>query len=87
MYVCEDLQTSYWAEFGGSSEQPDGLETSMGFFKSLVHCLNHVEYRVPGYAPSEYDRTVTAIHFYHNMVFIRKAHNDEASFDGRYPGQ
>jgi hypothetical protein len=83
IYVCEDLQTSYWPDYGGSSTEPDAPYTSMGFFKSLVHGLNHVEYRLPGYAPTEYDRAITAMHFYHNMVFIRKARNDEASFDGR----
>lgn len=86
IYVCEDLQTSYWEEYGGNSTRPDSLDTSMGFFKSLVHGLNHIEYRTPAYAPSEYDRTITAMHFYHNMVFIKKARNDEASFDGRHPG-
>jgi hypothetical protein len=80
IYVCEDLQTSYWPEYGGSESAPDAPSTSMGYFKSLVHGLNHAEYRSMGYAPSELDRSITAMHFYHNMVFIRKGRNDEASF-------
>lgn len=80
IYVCEDLQTSYWPEYGGSESAPDDPSTSMGFFKSLVHGLNHAELRSAGYVRSELDRSITAIHFYHNMVFIRKGRNDEPSF-------
>jgi hypothetical protein len=85
MYVCEDLQTSYWPNRGGSSTDPDSLDTSMGFFKSLVHGLNHVEYRLPGYRATDYDRQIVGVHFYHNMVFIQKGRNDDDPFNGGAP--
>lgn len=78
IYVCEDLETSYWPETGGNPDNPDDLATSMGYFKSLVHGLNHAEFleaRVNG----PFDRTIRSIHFYHNMVFIYKGKNDEPS--------
>jgi hypothetical protein len=86
LYACEDTQTSYWPEAGGSSGDPDSVGTSIGFFKSLIHGLNHVEYALPTYVPTELDKTITAIHFYHNLVFVKKGFNDEASFDGRTLG-
>ena len=82
IYACEDLQSSYWPEFGGTELAPDDTTTSMGFFKSLVHGLNHAEFRTPGHARGTYERAITAIHFYHNMVFIRKGRNDKVSFAG-----
>jgi hypothetical protein len=79
IYVVEDTQTSYWPEFGGSSENLGTAPTSMGLLKSLVDGLNHAEYIRPGYRPSYFDRHIVAMHFYHNLVFIHKGSNDEKS--------
>lgn len=81
IYAVEDLQTSYWEEaFGmrwdGSSDR-NALHTSMGFFKSLADGLNYVEYRDHGYKPSYFDQHVSALYFYHNLVFIQKGFNNE----------
>jgi len=47
--------------------------------KSLVDCLNYEEFIRPGYVPSYYDRNITSLHFYHNLVFIQKGPNQEGS--------
>lgn len=80
IYVCEDLQTSYWPEYGGDENSPDSMATSMGFFKSLVHGLNYAEFRNRTTPPTKLELSVTSIHFYHNLVFVQKGHNEERSF-------
>lgn len=79
IYVVEDTQTAYWPDAGGSSDDLLTAPTSMSFFKRLVDGLNHEEFIKPGYLPSYYDQHITALHFYHNMVFIQKGRNQEGS--------
>jgi demethylmacrocin O-methyltransferase len=79
IYVVEDTQTSYWEEYGGDSVNLQNPKTMMNFFKSLVDCLNHTEFVLPGYERSYYDRKIVSMHFYHNMVFICKGDNNEPS--------
>jgi hypothetical protein len=76
IYAAEDLQTSYWPKFGGSLD-PDSRDTSMAAFKRLADGLNHAE-RI-GYAPTALDRSVRAVHFYHNLVFVERGRNEEPS--------
>lgn len=79
IYVIEDLETSYWPDYGGDSIDLKNPKTSINFLKSLVDCLNYQEIIKPGYTPSYFDLNITEIHFYHNMVFIMKGNNDEKS--------
>lgn len=76
VYAVEDLQTSYWPKFGGSLD-PDASHTSMAAFKRLADGLNHAE-RI-GHQPTFLDRSVRAVHFYHNLVFVERGTNDEES--------
>ena len=78
VYAVEDLQTSYWPEFGGS-EDPHDRATSMALVKDLVDGLNYEEYVDPGYAPTYTDLHVTEVHAYHNLVFVQKGANSEGT--------
>lgn len=83
IYVVEDTFTSYWSrafgtEWGGSNDR-HSVATTMGFFKSLTDGLNHVEFADPHYAPTYFDKHIVSMHFYHNLIFIYKALNDEKS--------
>ncbi len=75
IYVIEDVQTSYWENYGGST-RPDKL-TIMNFFKDLADGLNYEE--IEGKEPSYYNRNITSIQFYHNLIFIYKGENAEGS--------
>jgi hypothetical protein len=89
IYVVEDTQTAYWPKEGGSSDDLLQAPTSMCLLKSLVDGLNHEEFIKPGYVSSYYDEHITAIHFYHNLVFIQKGRNQEGSNriqDNNLPG-
>jgi hypothetical protein len=82
IYVIEDTQTSYWPEFGGSSSDLNRTDTSIGYLKQLVDGLNYQEFKLPGYVPNYFMRHIVAIHFYHNLVFIEKGHNNESRDEG-----
>ena len=84
MYVVEDTQTSYWSEMGGSSQDLERRDTSMGFFKKLIDGLNYVEFDRDDYEPSYYDKHIVAMHFYHSLVFIQKGMNNEGSSASRW---
>jgi hypothetical protein len=77
-YVVEDTQTAYWPEYGGSREGCVAPGTSLGFLTRLTDALNHREYLGSAdQVPSVHERSIAAISFYHNMVFVKKAVNGE----------
>ena len=78
IYVVEDIQTSYWPEWGGSDD-PNAPNTSMTMLKNLCDGLNHMEFVDESYEPTYTDRHVIAVHFYHNLVFVQKGDNNEGT--------
>ena len=85
-YAIEDTQTSYWPGWGGSLDRSDPT-TTMGLVKDLLDGLNHEEFLVADAAPSATDRTVRAVHCYHNLVVIEKGDNEEGSNRELVPGK
>jgi len=77
LYAIEDLQTSYWPQFGGAVALDDPT-TSMALVKSLVDGLNYEEHLEAG-EPSYTDRHVIAVHCYHNLAIIQKGRNAEGT--------
>jgi len=78
VYVIEDLQTSYWPEFGGSRCLSDG-RTTLGWLKKRVDGLNYEEFLDTPDQAEVFDRSITGMHFYHNLAFIQKGRNAEGS--------
>ncbi|MBJ7880576.1 class I SAM-dependent methyltransferase [Gelidibacter salicanalis] len=79
IYVIEDTQTSYWEDYGGSSENLNKQGTIYHYFKSLIDSLNNVEFVIDNYEKTYYDKHIVSMHFYHNMIFIYKGINDKKS--------
>ena len=77
VYAIEDLQTSYWPEFGGS-EDPLVSGTSIFRLKSMIDGLNWEEFR-NFRASGHYDQIISSLNFYHNLCFINKGSNTEGS--------
>ena len=78
IYAIEDTQTSYWPDFGGSSDDLNAKATTMGFLKALADGMNYEE--IPGaYEPDYFARHIVSLHFYHNLAFIYKGMNAEGS--------
>jgi hypothetical protein len=78
IYAVEDLQTAYWATWGGGLNSP---KSSMAFFKKLADGLSHREYPIENYEPSYYDQKIVEIAFFHNLVVICKGEDDEKQND------
>jgi hypothetical protein len=77
IYAIEDLQTSYWSEFGGS-EDPLAPGTSIARLKAMIDGLNWEEFRSLR-ASGPFDQIISGMHFYHNLCFINKGPNTEGS--------
>jgi demethylmacrocin O-methyltransferase len=79
IYVIEDVQTSYWPDYGGDSHNLNNPSTIMNYFKNLTDCTNYQEFLNADYKPSYYDENIVSIQFYHNLIFIYKGENNEGS--------
>jgi hypothetical protein len=78
IYAIEDMQTSYWPSYGGSTDL-DAPHTMMNLVKRLADGLNHAEFIRPGYQPTFFDLNVASVHLYHNLAFVYRGRNDEES--------
>jgi hypothetical protein len=74
--VIEDVQTSYWAQFGGQPVESGAFdETCVGYFVALAKYLNHAEFESEeGADPARlaWARQVRAITFEHNLIVVHK---------------
>ena len=82
-YVVEDTQTSYWKSYGGNSDNLNQEGTIYSYFKKFVDGLNFMEFENSNYEATYFDKNIVAIHFFHNMIFIKKGNNDEPSNNHR----
>ncbi|MFJ4873435.1 hypothetical protein [Streptomyces sp. NPDC088757] len=88
LFAAEDLQTSYWPGYGGSSRELSSATTSMGFLKTLLDGLNHEEREHPeGHRPSQTDLTLTGAHFYPSLAVFEKGVNAEGASASWIPRQ
>jgi len=76
IYVIEDVQTSYWQKYGGTSVDMRRTDTTMGYLKRLADSLNYTEFEIENYEPDYFDKHIIALHFYHNIVFIQRGLNE-----------
>jgi hypothetical protein len=69
--LFEDLHTSYWREYGGGYRLPSSF---IEFAKTLVDQLNAWHSRdTHSFAPDEYTRQISGLHFYDSMLVIDRA--------------
>lgn len=78
-YFIEDTQTSYMPEFGGDAFYLRNKKTLINFFKEIVDKINYMEIKNPFYQIDYFAKNITEIHFYHNLIVIKKNKNDEVS--------
>jgi hypothetical protein len=70
VYVCEDLHTSYWPEYGGAHLDPRSF---IEFSKQYIDRLNAFHTRDPESLPiSEFTRMAHSMHYYDSMLVIEK---------------
>ena len=70
VYICEDLHTSYWPEYGGGYRDPHSF---IEFSKSLIDDLHAWHSRdSQSLAVSSFTRSTFALHFYDSILVIEK---------------
>jgi limonene-1,2-epoxide hydrolase len=69
VYICEDLHTSYWKEFGGGLKKPD---TFIEFSKNLVDSINAWHIKDQNQEIDEFTKSMKSIHYYDSMFVIEK---------------
>lgn len=74
LYVIEDLQTSYWSDYGGNPGDLNDPATGMGMLKQLIDGINHQF--IPNRSDQPHDKEITGVHIYRNIAFINKENND-----------
>jgi hypothetical protein len=75
LYVVEDVQTSYWPEYGGKSVSDQDQTTCVGYFAALASYLNHPEFRdaeqLDGGLLATAKKPIRWIHFEHNLIVVK----------------
>lgn len=72
-YIIEDIQTSYWPHYGGTSVAFDFRETTMTWVKLMVDVINAGEILWPGHPAVRSGFKADELHVHHNIAFVRRA--------------
>ncbi|MEV4496195.1 hypothetical protein AB0J84_10880 [Micromonospora arborensis] len=88
LYVIEDMETSYWPGFGGSSSDFSNPSTGVGYLKEMVDGLNYEALMSDTtYRRRPTDRSVVGIHFFHSMAIIEKGINEDGGLGAMIPDE
>ena len=83
LYVIEDVQSTFWPQFGGSALDGGGI---MHLARAILEHLHHAEIQVvqPNRRVSDFARSIRSFRAWHNIFAIEKGDNTEPSnFDLR----
>jgi O-antigen biosynthesis protein len=70
LYICEDLHTSYWKEFGGGIGES---QTFIEYSKNLIDELNAWHSRnLDKFSPTEFTKNALGMHYYDSFLVIEK---------------
>lgn len=69
IYLCEDVHTSYFADFGGGYRKPG---TFVEYSKRLIDQLNAWYSTEPDFAVDAFTRNTFSMHFYDSIIVIEK---------------
>jgi hypothetical protein len=69
VYLCEDMITSYWPDYGGGLRKRG---TFVEYSKAFIDCINAWHARQPRLPVSEFTRSVHSLHFYYMALVIEK---------------
>jgi len=78
-YFIEDTQSSYIRELGGDGAYLKYNKTVINYFKNIIDKINYQEIENPYHKIDYISKNVTEIHFYHNLIVIKKDQNLEKS--------
>ena len=70
VYLCEDLHTSYWSEFGGGYRKSD---TFIEYSKNFIDYINAWHSRETSkFNVTEFTKSVHSLHYYDSVLVIEK---------------
>ena len=69
VYLCEDIHTSYWSQYGGGHKRRGSF---IEYAKNWIDDLNAYHSEQKSLQVSPFTKVVESIHFYDSMVFIEK---------------
>jgi 8-demethyl-8-alpha-L-rhamnosyltetracenomycin-C 2'-O-methyltransferase len=78
-YAIEDIQTSYWPHYGGSSIAGDAVETAVFWIRHMIDCINQDEILWPDHPAKKSGFVVSELHVHHNIALIRRGEHPETS--------
>jgi hypothetical protein len=80
LYFVEDVHTSYWPRYGGSSEDLEKARTLMNYFKHRADSIhfNELILEIPR-EPDIYDKHIVGLHFSRGLIVIEKGDNSRPS--------
>ena len=80
LYLCEDLHTNYWPDWGGGLNRPG---TFIEYSKKLVDALNGFYIAPQGSVPVSLTRSMHSLHYYDSILVIEKQKRDEKPIDAK----
>ena len=69
VYLCEDLHTSYWLNYGGGHKRKG---TFIEYSKNFIDSLNAYHSKQKSLKISEFTKSVDSIHYYDSIIVIEK---------------
>lgn len=74
VYLCEDLHTSYWLEFGGGHKRRGTFIEYSKNFIDYIHAYHSKQKSLP---VSRFTQTVNSVHYYDSIIVIEKGKREE----------
>ena len=69
VYLCEDIHTSYWMDWGGGYKRKG---TFIEYSKNFIDRINAYNSRQKSFQPDDFTRSVNSLHYYDSILVIEK---------------
>jgi hypothetical protein len=69
IYLCEDLHTSYWGNYGGGYREKDSF---IEYSKHFIDHINAWNSREDDFRVNEFTRSTYALHYYPSILVVEK---------------
>jgi hypothetical protein len=78
VYLCEDLHTSYWLNYGGGHKRRG---TFIEYSKNFIDALNAYHSEQKSLQVTNFTKSVDSIHYYDSVVVIEKKKRDKPYYE------
>lgn len=69
IYLCEDLHTSYWKNYGGGFKNPNSF---IEYSKKIIDYINAWHSQEPQLKVNYFTKNIYAIHYYDSIIVLEK---------------